>query len=70
MQGRPLRTLTALDAQLREPPAVDVGEVLHQRIASRSELAGRVFGRAQALVERVRDAARKARAAAKADREG
>lgn len=65
MQARPLRTIGALDAQLRPPPPVDVGEVLHHRLSEQSEVAGRVFGQALSLIERVRDAATRARASAK-----
>ncbi|MDP1822457.1 MAG: hypothetical protein Q8L48_04425 [Archangium sp.] len=65
MKGRPLRTLSTLEAQLTPAPPVDVSAVLQERIAGKSEAAGRLFGQALALVERVRDAAQKARAAAK-----
>lgn len=65
MRGRPLRSIMALEAQLQAPPPVDVAKVLHERISAKSEVAGRVFGQARELVERVRDAAVKARAAAK-----
>lgn len=65
MKARPLRTITALDAQLREPPPIEIGAVLQERLAGKSEVAGRLFGQALDLVERVRHAAEKARAAAK-----
>ncbi len=67
MKGRPLRTIGALDSQLKDPPPVDVAALLHQRIALKSELAGRVFDQARELVERVRDAAKKARADTRAE---
>ena len=67
MKGRPLRTLAALDVQLKDPPPVDVAEAIHERLAQKSELAGRVFEEARELVQRVREAAKKARADAKAD---
>lgn len=65
MKARPLRTLSTLGAQLTPPPPVDVAAVLQERLAGRSEAAGKLFGQALGLVERVRDAAQKARAAAK-----
>lgn len=67
MRARPLRTLSSLDEQLKEPPALEVGAVLQERLTQKSERAGRWFGQARELVERVRDSAVKARAAAKAD---
>jgi hypothetical protein len=67
MRGRPLRTLSALEDQLREPPPVDVAEVLQERLTEKSEAAGKLFGQGRDLLERVRDAAVKARAAAKAE---
>lgn len=68
MQGRPLRSVTSLDAALKEPPEVDVVEVLHERIAAKNETAGRLVTQALGLVERVREAAKKAREQAKAER--
>lgn len=65
MQGRPLRTLGSLDAELKEPPPVDVVELVQERIAAKNETAGRLVGQARGLVERVREAAKKARAQAK-----
>ncbi len=65
MRARPLRTMGSLEAQLQEPVPVDVVEVINARLAQKSEVAGRVFGQARGLVERVRDAAVKARAQAK-----
>lgn len=70
MKARPLRTLGTLEDQLREPPPVDVAEVLQERLAQKNEAAGKLFGRARELVERVREAAVKAREDAKAEREG
>ena len=70
MKARPLRTLSTLEDQLRPPPPVDVAEVLQERLAEKNETAGKLFGRARELVERVRDAAVKAREDAKAEREG
>lgn len=68
MRARPLRTIGSLDAGLQAPAPVDVVEVLNERLAEKSEVAGRIFGQARALVERVRDAAVKARAQAKSGR--
>ena len=65
MRARPLRTILPLDAQLQPPAPIDVGEVLHERITGRSEVAGRLFGQALDLVERLRQAAEQARADAK-----
>ncbi len=64
MQGRPLRTIGALETQLREPEVVPLGALLEERLTTRNELAGRWFGQARELVARVRDAATKARASA------
>ncbi len=68
MRARPLRTIGSLDAGLQAPAPVDVVEVINERLAEKSEVAGRIFGQARALVERVRDAAVKARAQAKSGR--
>ena len=68
MRARPLRTIGALEAQLAAPEAVDVVEVINERLAEKSEVAGRIFGQARGLVERVREAAVKARAQAKAEK--
>lgn len=65
MKARPLRTLSTLEGQLTPPPPVDITAVLQERLAGKSEAAGKLFGQALGLVERVRDAAQKARAAAK-----
>ncbi len=67
MKARPLRTLSTLEEQLREAAPVDVAEVLQDRLAEKNETAGKLFGRARDLVERVRDAAVKAREDAKAE---
>ena len=62
MRARPLRTLSALDAQLQPPPRVDVAELLQERIGERNKTASELFGRARGLVERVRQAAEQAKA--------
>ncbi|MDP2270307.1 MAG: glycosyltransferase family A protein [Archangium sp.] len=68
MRSRPLRTMGSLADGLQEPAPVDVVEVLNERLAQKSEVAGRVLGQARGLVERVRDAAVKARAQAKLEK--
>jgi hypothetical protein len=60
LRARPLRTLAALRDQLEAPPRVDVAEVLQARLDERSARAGRLFGQARALVDRVREAAERA----------
>jgi hypothetical protein len=65
LRTRPLRLLAALDAELADPAPVDVRAEVEARLEARSPGAARVFARALDLVERVRDAADKARAAAK-----
>lgn len=65
MQGRPLRTIASLDAQLKAPPPVDLAELMQERITAKNQTAGRLVSQARGLVERVRDAAKRARAQAK-----
>lgn len=62
LQARPLRTLSTVD--LRPPEPVDLVEEVQARVTARNETAGKWFVRGRALIERVRDAAVKARASA------
>ncbi|MGV3623819.1 MAG: glycosyltransferase family A protein [Archangium sp.] len=67
LAARPLRTLTTLDLRAAEP--VDLVEEIQSRVTARNETAGKLFVRGRELVERVRDAAEKARASAKEELE-
>lgn len=67
LAARPLRTLASID--LRAPAPVDLVEEVQSRVTARSETAGKWFVRGRELVDRVRDAADKARASAKEELE-
>ncbi|PZR14529.1 MAG: hypothetical protein DI536_10785 [Archangium gephyra] len=67
LAARPLRTLSAID--LRAPEPVDLVEEVQSRVAARSETAAKWFVRGRELVERVRDAAEKARVSAREELE-
>ncbi len=65
MRARPLRQLASLDAELADAPELDLRAEVAARLEEASPGAAKLFERAADLVERVRDAAVKARAAAK-----
>lgn len=67
LAARPLRTLSSID--LRAPEPVDLVEEVQTRVTARSETAGKWFVRGRELVDRVRDAAEKARISAKEELE-
>lgn len=65
MRGRPLRQLASLDAELADAPEVDLRAEVAARLEEASPGAAKLFERALDLVDRVKDAAVKAREAAK-----
>ena len=65
MRGRPLRQLGSLDAELADVPEVDLRAEVAARLEEASPGAAKLFERALDLVDRVKDAAVKAREAAK-----
>lgn len=70
MQARPLQALVPLARLLRSPPPPNVEEVLRDALEEKSPTAAKVFARAAGLVERVREAAVRAKDQARRERDG
>lgn len=69
MQARPLQALVPVARVLKAAPTPRVEDVVRDALEARSPAAARAFERASSLVERVRDAAVRAREQAKKERE-